>query len=124
MLEFVGTRHYTFEPEKRLRKPSEFKFALTSGQRVRHPVIHFALDHNTNRPRLGLTVPKKVLRRAHDRNRIKRLIRESFRHHQHKLPPVNIVAMVRFGIEELSNQEISEILAHQWRRIKRQHNAQ
>jgi ribonuclease P protein component len=33
-------------------------------------------------PRLGLIVPKRVLRRAVDRNRVKRIVRDWFRRHK------------------------------------------
>lgn len=43
-------------------------------------------------PRLGLIVPKRLIRRAVLRNTIKRQIRESFRHHdRNNLPPVDLV---------------------------------
>jgi ribonuclease P protein component len=40
---------------------------------------------NSDRPRLGLSIGRKVVRRAHDRNRIKRCIREFFRLHRSTL---------------------------------------
>jgi len=48
--------------------------------------------------RLGMAVPKRQLKRAVDRNRIKRLIRESFRQHQAQLRGLDIVVLVRHGI--------------------------
>jgi len=45
--------------------------------------------------RLGLAVSKKQLRRAVDRNRFKRLIRETYRHCHEKLSGRDIVVMVR-----------------------------
>lgn len=65
--------------------------------------------------RLGLIVGKKVLRRAVDRNRAKRMIRESFRR-QRRLPAVDIV--VRLTAARVSQVHadrmfaaVSEILA-------------
>ncbi len=40
---------------------------------------------------MGMAISKKVLRRAVDRNRVKRLMRESFRHNAARLPSVDIV---------------------------------
>lgn len=45
--------------------------------------------------RLGLAVPKRVVKRATDRSRLKRLIRESFRHNLDRLPAVDIVVSVK-----------------------------
>lgn len=47
--------------------------------------------------RIGLTVAKKNVKRAHERNRIKRLTRESFRLRQHELPPMDFVVVAKEG---------------------------
>ena len=44
--------------------------------------------------RLGIVAPRRVLRRAVDRNRAKRQIRESFRHARGRLPNCDIVIVV------------------------------
>jgi ribonuclease P protein component len=48
---------------------------------------HFKVywDAGEAKPRLGLTVPKKVLKSAVLRNRVKRCLREFFRHHKDQL---------------------------------------
>ena len=45
--------------------------------------------------RLGLAISKKNAKRAVDRNRIKRLIRESFRQNREKLPGIDLVVMAK-----------------------------
>jgi len=46
--------------------------------------------------RLGLTVSRRAAKRAVDRNKLKRLARESFRH-QRSLPPWDFVVLARPG---------------------------
>ncbi len=55
--------------------------------------------------RLGLIVPKRCVAKAHDRNRVKRVIREAFRHRAHDLAPYDIVVRVRGPVTEPSLQE-------------------
>jgi len=50
--------------------------------------------------RLGLAVPRRVVRLASGRNRLKRLMREIFRLHQAALPAMDLVARVRGGCPE------------------------
>lgn len=75
-----------------------------------------AKANNTGLPRLGLTVAKKHLKRAHERNRIKRIVRESFRLKQHELPHYDFVFVAKGGIGKLSNQELFETLEKLWQR--------
>ena len=44
--------------------------------------------------RLGLVVGKRTLPRAHERNRARRVLRETFRRHRAGLPPMDIVVQV------------------------------
>jgi ribonuclease P protein component len=57
--------------------------------------------------RLGLAVSRKVSRSAVQRNRIKRLGRESFRKHGDSLPLLDIVVMARPGAAACDNQRLT-----------------
>lgn len=57
------------------------------------PLRLAALGNKMDGPRLGLIVGKRFLRRAVDRNRAKRMIRESFRQAR-DLPAMDIVVRV------------------------------
>jgi ribonuclease P protein component len=54
------------------------------------------------------------------RNRIKRLVRESFRLHQHELPAVDIVVNARSGARTAENTIITLSLEQHWRAISKQ----
>lgn len=58
------------------------------------PLRLLALPNRMHGARLGLVVPKRVLKRAVDRNRAKRQIRESFRLARPGLPAWDIVIIV------------------------------
>ena len=69
--------------------------------------------------RLGLAVGVKAAGNAVKRNRIKRLARESFRHRQQELPPVDVVVNARPAATKCSNDEIRASLQSHWDRIVR-----
>jgi ribonuclease P protein component len=79
--------NFGFPAFRRLKNAQEFQLVYQRGQRFRFS--HLALsvmDNGKIMPRLGISVSKKHVRSAVDRNRIRRLIRESFRLHQHTIP--------------------------------------
>jgi ribonuclease P protein component len=57
--------------------------------------------------RLGLAISKRSAPRAVDRNRIKRLIRESFRAHKAALPSVDLVVMCRRAAISANNAALA-----------------
>ncbi|MDG2917091.1 ribonuclease P protein component [Bisgaard Taxon 10/6] len=101
----------------RLLAPVHFKHVFQNPQRASTPeVTILARPNSVGNPRLGLTVAKKHLKRAHDRNRIKRLCRESFRLLQHELPNYDFVIVAKAGIGKLDNPEFTANLAKLWQR--------
>jgi ribonuclease P protein component len=66
-------------------------------------------------PRLGLAIAARIVPTAVGRNRIKRLIRESFRAHQAELPAADIVLNARAGARLASNVHIVNRLEEYWR---------
>ena len=70
----------TFSRDDRLRKRTEFEACYASGVRVsgRHLVLFLVADPAASRPRIGISVSKKV-GNAVVRNRVKRRLRELFR---------------------------------------------
>lgn len=101
--------------------PSHFTFVFQQPLRAGTPQITILGRLNSlGHPRIGLTVAKKHVKRAHERNRIKRLTRESFRLRQHSLPAMDFVVVGKKGIAELDNQALMAILDKLWRRHCRQ----
>ena len=69
--------------------------------------------------RLGLAISKKRARRAVDRNRIKRLVRESFRQHQQLLSGKDIVVMAREATATASKADLYKSLSAHWQQLSK-----
>ncbi len=75
-----------FPKSARILKSGHFRHILKTGRRISGEWI--AVDFRMGRsfsPRLGITVSKRY-GKAHERNRLKRLVRESFREKYADLP--------------------------------------
>ena len=82
-------------------------------------LLALASGNTLGHPRIGLVFSKKNVRRAVDRNRLKRLVRESVRLQQHRLPAVDIVVLARRGAHELDNATLHRQLHGMWRRLEK-----
>ncbi len=67
--------------------------------------------------RLGLAVSRRVSRRAVERNRIKRLLRESFRRKRTYLPAVDFLVMARESASGRSGAELLADMDALWRKL-------
>ena len=87
------------------------KAGVSSGTALTLPSIH-------TESRLGVIVAKKNVRRASQRNRIKRVVREYFR--LHPLPePTDLIFLARHGIADKSNAELRADLAVIWKKLSK-----
>ena len=118
---------YEFNRESRLLTPGQFQCVFKKPIKFgsHHFTILITPTHLSNdsckKNRLGLAIAKKRVKLAVQRNRIKRIIRESFRLNQHDLPAIDMVVMVKSGIDQLDNKEINQQLTKIWRKIIQRH---
>ena len=68
-------------------------------------------------PRLGLAIAKKRVRRAVGRNRLKRVVRESFRRAKKQLLGTDIVIMARDRAAVAANPDLFASLDRHWQAI-------
>jgi len=106
-----------FRACNKLRCSKDFAVVFLSRNRSSDNFFLFlVVDNNTNLARLGLAVPKKNISKAVERNRIKRLIRESFRIRKHRLEGKDVVVFVKKQFDT-KQAKISQILAKHWDKI-------
>ncbi len=114
----VSREQLTFPALKRLRRKSEFDAARARGRRFGNGFFAVTvISNDKSGPRLGLAVALRVTRTAVERNRIRRIIRESFRLHQHTLPAVDVVVSARANARGASAQTLRGSLAALWRQV-------
>jgi ribonuclease P protein component len=111
-------RGQTFRPGMRLRRPSEYARVFRAGRRVPFPNGRaVALVNDLGHPRLGLAISRRQVRRAVERNRIKRLVRESFRHVRCRLGGIDVVVTTQPGIAGQDAAAVRQALDHLWQRL-------
>ncbi|RDB44642.1 ribonuclease P protein component [Halomonas sp. DQ26W] len=112
---------HDFPPQLRLLTAGDYRLVFDHAAFKVHGngLMALACPNGLGHPRLGLVFSKKNVRRAVDRNRLKRLTRESIRLQQHQLPAVDIVVLARRGANELDNATLHRQLNGMWRRLDR-----
>lgn len=107
-----------FSRELRLLTPTHFEYVFNNAIPSVSPQLTLLARSNTSdNPRLGITLAKKRVKHAHDRNRLKRVIRESFRLQRHSFPNIDIVVVGKSGLDKLSNQELFFLLRKLWKKL-------
>jgi len=66
------------------------------------------------------TFPKRNVPKAVDRNYIKRVVRESFRHNvltQHQIQPFDVIVLAKPSSKHCESKDIHQALNHQWLKL-------
>ena len=113
--------HFDFPKSHRLLDSGDFQKVFDHAPlRASHKLfLILARPNGLEHPRLGLIIAKKHIRLASDRNRLKRLIRETFRHQQQSLKGIDVIVMARKGMNQPDNPNLIVQINGQWRRLAR-----
>jgi len=77
-----------------------------------------ARPNGLGRARLGLAVGVRAAGNAVNRNRVKRVVREAFRHIHQELPAVDLVVNARPAAGKASNADMTASVTALWNRIR------
>jgi len=111
-------RRLRFGAELRLRSKLQFDAIYASGRRLDDRFFGLRIKPNElGHPRVGLAVAVKTAGNAVLRNRLRRLVRESFRLAQNDLPAVDIVVAAKFQAAGATAEALRASLATLWQRV-------
>lgn len=104
--------------------PAEYQRVFKHGRKQRGEFFTLISCANGNsHARLGLAIAKKYVPLAVERNRVRRIIRETFRQHEIVLKGIDIIVLAQTHSREWSNTRLHEVLNRQWQRLISAHTS-
>jgi ribonuclease P protein component len=106
-----------FSRSRRLLKKSDYDEVFRDAQKITSQHFIFLYRNNTvGYARLGLALSKKNIAKAHDRSRVKRLIRETFRV-AHHVSAIDIIVLAKPGVAKVQNAHLIDGLQRIWSKL-------
>lgn len=114
----VKTR-FKFTKSQRLLNKADFENVMRDPpvKLINGQLVQLSVKSKRDKARVGIIVSKKNVKKAVDRNKIKRVIRENFRLHQHLIPATDTVVIARKAIGILTKKELKDLLEKQWKKL-------
>jgi ribonuclease P protein component len=112
-----STARRRFGRNNRLLNAAAFDHVFKKANRSRDKWFTvLSRENNGGGARLGLAISKNRCRKATARNRIKRIVRESFRHHQAELGSLDVVVINQAAAATATSRQLFDSLAGHWGR--------
>jgi len=109
---------YEFSRLYRLVKKHEFQSVFAKSGKVTHKYLLALYKPNQqSHARLGIIIAKHHVKLAVNRNRLRRHIRESFRHHKEALKGLDIIVLMRSECTPLDNHVIRNDIDRLWQKL-------
>ena len=117
----VDLSNYKFTKAQRLLTPAAYRLVFDGTERKLHQphLMAFVRTNEQALARIGMAITKKKVPTAAQRNRIKRHIREQFRHCAAQLKPFDIVFIVKKPINNLDNKELKNEINAIFKKLKK-----
>lgn len=98
--------------DKRLNLKIDFKW-VASGKKIESRFLTLFIKHGDNKyPKIGIATSGKYFKKAHQRNRARRLVAQAFHNTYYLLPnTINIVALPKAPILKVKSQDVQLDLA-------------
>ncbi len=113
----IGSSPYRFHKDNRLLDAAAYERVFKKAARSRDKWFTvLCRDNNSETARLGLAISKKQCRAATTRNRIKRIVRESFRHNQAILAGLDVIVINQSAAQTGSNRQLFDSLHGHWQK--------
>jgi ribonuclease P protein component len=114
----MASSEFSFRQADRLLTAADFKFVFAKA--VKSSDSNFTVLYRKsgkNNARLGLAIAKKNTRLAVQRNRLKRLIRDSFRLNRQQLQGLDIVVLASNRASRQENALLHKSLLLHWKKL-------
>jgi len=110
---------YDFKSKSRLKTKQDFQSVFSCASKASNrSLLALYRPNSLTDARLGIVVSKNKVKLAVWRNQLKRLIRESFRHHQAQLKGLDIIILLRSECNPLDKHAFREQIDTLWRYLK------
>jgi len=114
----MSNNKFEFTRANRLLTSADFKKVFDNAKKSGDKYFTVLVSNNDlNVARLGLAISKKNTRLAVQRNRLKRLIRESFRLNNETLLGIDIVVLASYRASKQNNSVLISSLDKHWTKV-------
>ncbi len=101
-----------------MRLKADFEKVQGGGKRIADSYFSMTFRPNDlGAPRLGLAVAVRTAGNAVARNRVRRIVKESFRLAQHELPAVDLVVGARARVKDAPARDLHTSLGSLWGKV-------